>query len=162
MEALAENAPLFVAVAALLGLIVVFIFGLSSAPGSQQNRELERQLEDAKIAQERLQARVEEHFAGSAQKLDALTQQYKEVYTHIAEGAAELCPGSDTPRFEALGAPEAADENPVLEADDLVVEPPRDYAPKSSPDDPGVLNERCGLETTDMPPAENPEKESTS
>ena len=109
-----------------------------------------------------MQARVEEHFAGSAQKLDALTQQYKEVYSHIAAGAAELCPGTEVPRFEALDAPETESDSAVLEADDLVVEPPRDYAPKSSPDDPGVLNERFGLETTDVPPTEKSEKESAS
>ncbi|MEM6604523.1 MAG: DUF1043 family protein [Pseudomonadota bacterium] len=150
MENIAENAHIYIAVATIIGAFIGYIFGKSSAPGSQENKELQQRLADSKAAQDRLQSRVEEHFSESAQKLDALTQQYRDVYTHIASGAAELCQTSNSPSFGALVAPADKDGGTTIDSDEIVMEPPRDYAPKSSPDDPGVLNESFGIDEEEL------------
>lgn len=36
--------------------------------------------------------RVAEHFTGTSEQLRSLAQQYRAVYRHLADGAADLCP----------------------------------------------------------------------
>lgn len=46
---------------------------------------------------------VNEHFQRSAELFQGLTEQYRQVYSHLAEGAVTLCrESSDDPRIEAL------------------------------------------------------------
>ncbi len=144
-------------IGAVVGIIIGWMLGRSSAPGSQENRELEQQLDDAKASHERFEQKVNAHFADTAGRLNALTENYREVYEHIARGAADLCPQENASAFNALSAPE--EQPQTIEADSVVVEPPRDYAPKSSDDDPGVLDERFGLEDQDVPPEESSRRE---
>lgn len=144
---------IFVAIAAAAaGLLIGFFTGRRLSPGSQQSRELEQQLDDVKAAQENYENRVHAHFADTATRLNALTENYRDVYESIARGAADLSPQNSAAVFTALQSPQAAPE--TIEADSVVVEPPRDYAPKTSPNDPGMLNERFGLEGEDKPPEE--------
>ena len=105
------------------------------------------------MAQEAYEGRVNAHFADTAARLNALTENYREVYEHIAQGAADLCPTEGASGFTALQPP--APETETIEADSIMMEPPRDYAPKNSPDDPGVLNERFGLEGEETPPQDS-------
>ncbi|MDP5071389.1 MAG: DUF1043 domain-containing protein, partial [Congregibacter sp.] len=79
---------------------------------------------------------------------------YRDVYEHIASGASELCSDSEAARFVALAPPETPDHE-TIESDSVVVEPPRDYATKTSPGDPGVLDERFGLDGEDKPPEDS-------
>jgi hypothetical protein len=149
------NDPVFIAVAgAVVGLLIGYFTGRRLSPGSHETRELERQLDEATAKQERYEQRVNAHFADTASKLNALTDNYREVYEHIANGASELCPGGEELNFTALTAPEN-DGHETIEADSIMVEAPRDYAPKISPDDPGVLNERFGMDGKDVPPKDS-------
>lgn len=148
--------------AAVVALIIGFFLGRRMAPGSQETRELEGKLDEAKAHQERYETRVNAHFADTASKLNALTQNYRDVYEHLANGATDLCSQDGAAQFNALAAPAAqeAPEDTVIEQESVVVEAPRDYAPKTSPDDPGVLNERFGLEDgEDKPPEEASKRE---
>jgi uncharacterized membrane-anchored protein YhcB (DUF1043 family) len=141
-------------VGAAVGLLIGYFFGRRSAPGSEENRELEQKLEDAQAATERFEQRVNAHFVETAGKLNALTENYRDVYAHLASGAGELCTLENGPSFDALIAP--SEKGPqTIESDSVMTEPPRDYAPKSSPDEPGVLNENFGLEGEDKPPADS-------
>ena len=145
---------IFVAIAAAAaGLLIGFFTGRRMSPGSQQSRDLEQQLEDVKAAQENYENRVHAHFADTATRLNSLTENYREVYESIARGAADLSPQNAAAAFTALQSPEEGPE--TIEADSVMVEPPRDYAPKTSPDDPGMLNERFGLEGEDLPPEDS-------
>lgn len=141
-------------VGAAVGLLIGFFFGRRSAPGSEENRELEQKLQDAQAATERFEQKVNAHFAETAGKLNALTETYREVYAHLAKGAGDLCTLENGPSFNALTEP--ASEGPqTIESDSVMTEAPRDYAPKSSPDDPGVLNENFGMDSADKPPADS-------
>lgn len=147
--------PLFIAIAgAAIGLIIGYFTGRRTAPGSETARELGEKLEQAEAARERYEQRVNAHFADTANKLNALTANYRDVYEHIAGGASELCSDDDAARFQSLAAPEEP-EHDTIEADSVVVEPPRDYAAKTSPDDPGVLDERFGLDGEEKPPEDS-------
>jgi uncharacterized membrane-anchored protein YhcB (DUF1043 family) len=149
------NDPVFIAVAgAVVGLLIGYFTGRRLSPGSYETRQLEEQLADARSTQERYEQRVNEHFADTANKLNALTNNYREVYAHIASGASELCPKAENLNFSALAAP-GNDGHDTIDADSVMVEAPRDYAPKTSPEDPGVLNERFGMDGSDVPPEDS-------
>ena len=155
MNGISEDMVVPALIGAIAGIFLGYLFGRRSAPGSEENRDLQRQLENLRDERGRFEQRVNEHFADTAGKLNALTENYREVYDQIASGAAALCTQSSSPRFDALAAPaDGVDGGTTIEADSVVVEPPRDYAPKTSPDEPGVLNERFGMDTDgdDTPP----------
>jgi hypothetical protein len=145
----------FAAIAgAVVGLLIGFFTGRRLAPGTQENLDLKQKLEEARAATEQFEQKVNAHFAETAGKLNSLTQNYREVYAHLAQGASELCTPDGKPTFDALAAPSA--EGPqTIDADSVILEPPRDYAPKTSPDAPGVLNESFGLKGEDKPPADS-------
>ena len=84
-----------------------------------------------------------EHFSETARKLNKLTESYREVHNHLASGAAELCQGDGPVVLDRLQNPTDPAEIPADLAD---VQPPLDYAPKTSPDEKGMLNEEFGLD----------------
>lgn len=54
--------------------------------------ELERQLTDAHGQLDAQQEAVRKHFEGPSERFRDLTEQYSALYTHLSEGARELCP----------------------------------------------------------------------
>lgn len=153
MEGVTQEQVIPVLIGAIVALFIGYFFGRRGAPGSEENRKLQRELESLRDDRARYEQRVNAHFAETAGKLNALTENYRDVYEQIAGGAAALCSNSSGPRFDALAPP--AEENSAgdtIEGSSVQVEPPRDYAPKSSPDEPGVLNERFGIDGEDVPP----------
>lgn len=150
MESGTEQLVIAAVISAILGIFIGYFIGRRTAPGSDRARELEQKLESALSDSRRFEERVSEHFAQSAEKFNQLTEQYQEIHQHLASGAEALVREGAGKAFVALGSP--SKEVPAIESDDVVMEPPRDYAPKSSPDDPGVLNENFGIEREDTPP----------
>ncbi|MEM1404764.1 MAG: YhcB family protein [Pseudomonadota bacterium] len=146
-------------VCAAIGLLIGYLTGRNMAPGSQQTRELEDALENAQQSRERFEQQVNSHFADTADKLNALTANYKDVYEHLARGAQDLCTTEGAKAFSSLQSI-GADEIKAIESDEVITEPPLDYAPKASPEDPGVLNERFGLDEDEAPPSEKVTRES--
>jgi uncharacterized membrane-anchored protein YhcB (DUF1043 family) len=140
-------------IAAIIGIFIGYLMGRRGAPGSEENRELKRELQSLRDDRVRFEQRVNAHFSETAGKLNALTENYKEVYAQIASGAADLCSSSSAPRFDALSAPAAdGSADAPIDAASVQLEPPRDYAPKTSPDEPGVLNERFVIDEDGVPP----------
>ena len=88
--------------------------------------DLESQLDQAAQSRADYEAGVSEHFAKTADLLHKLTDDYRAVYTHLAEGAEQLC-------GDQVNMAEAALNSPDTEAKPLLVEvaQPLDYAPKS-------------------------------
>ena len=102
--------------------------------------DLETQLEQASQSRADYEAEVAEHFSETADLLHKLTDDYRAVYTHLAEGAQQLCGDQVSIAEAALTAPEE-DAKPHL----VEVAQPLDYAPKK-PDEQGQLSETFGLD----------------
>ena len=145
-----------VLIGAIVGMFIGYFAGRRGAPGAEQARDLERQLSSLRDERAQFEQRVNSHFADTAGKLNALTENYREVYAQIASGAAALCTTDKGPRFDALAAPGAGDgdakSGDAIDASDVQLEPPRDYAPKASPEAPGVLDDNYGVDKDDVPP----------
>lgn len=152
----AMDDPIFLAiVAAVAGLLIGYFAGRRSAPSAEITRELEQQLVVARAERERFEQQVDAHFSETASKVGALTNSYREVYEHLAKGASDLCSNDESKKsFEALATPDAAGLA-AIEADSVRVEAPRDYAERGSASDPGVLDERFGLDGEDKPPQDS-------
>ncbi len=130
-------------IALLLGLAAGVMLGRRSSPQSQKNREVERKLDQVLQDKKAYEDEVVEHFTDTAKMLNSLTESYRDVHNHLAKGAAELCQGQGPVIMGRLENRNDTAEIPAPLAD---IQPPLDYAPKTSPDEKGMLNESFGLE----------------
>lgn len=133
----------------ILGLVVGLLLGRRTSPAGQKHREVERKLDQVLQDKKVYEDEVVEHFADTAKLLNNLTESYRDVHNHLAKGAATLCQGNGPVALDRLEGGNTA-EIPAHLAD---VQPPLDYAPKTSPNEKGMLNEEFGLERqpTDIP-----------
>jgi len=104
--------------------------------------DLENQIDRAKQDQADYEAEVSDHFSQTAELLRKLTDDYRAVYTHLADGAEQLCGDRVSISEAALTAPatDSTDKPHLVE-----VAQPLDYAPKK-PDEQGQLSETFGLD----------------
>ena len=115
---------------ALIGLAVGLIIGaLAVRLGSSKFREQEamkRDLEKNKAELEEYRKELVSHFARSAELLDNMAKDYRQLYQHMAKSSSELMPelsAQDNPFSYRLTADN--DQAPVKM-------PPRDYSDGSS------------------------------
>ena len=127
----------------LLGLALGALLGRSLSPQGQKNRELESKLDRALQDKKAYEDEVTEHFSNTAALLNTLTGSYRDVHNHLAMGAATLCDDQGPISLEKLSAAPSEAEIPADLAD---IHAPLDYAPKTSPNETGMLNEEFGLE----------------
>ena len=138
-------------IALIIGGAIGSLIGWYSALASRGDNkrkiilELESQLDQARPNQVDYEAEVTEHFARTADLLNKLTDDYRSVYTHLANGADQLCGDQISMSEPALSAPphDATDKPQLVE-----VAPPLDYAPQK-PDAQGQLSETFGLDKSD-------------
>jgi uncharacterized protein len=137
--------------ATLAGALIGYAAALIMNPGTSKSRELESRLQEAQDRLKDYRLEVHGHFQRSADLLRQLTETYREVHNHLAQGAESLCehPGQPPliyPLQENLEAqPGQADESL------RDIRPPLDYAPKAAPTDKGVLREDFGLDKPHAP-----------
>ncbi len=145
-------AMLFAIAAGLLvaGIVIGLLIGRRQSPSSQKHREVERKLDQVLQDKKVFEDEVVEHFSETAKLLNNLTESYRDVHNHLARGAANLCQGQGPVSLDRLEGGRNSTEIPPLLAD---VQPPLDYAPKSSPDEKGMLNEEFGLDRDKPKPA---------
>ncbi len=124
-----------------LGAVAGYLASRWLVPAEQQRRELEAALDEMKQRQRDYQKDVGQHFSRSAELLNSLASDYREIYNHLAQGAQALCDPADAPRLTRLPEP-GGDEPPAA----APLEPPRDYAPRRSPGEKGALHEAFGLD----------------
>ena len=137
------------AVAALVvGVIIGVLVGRSGQTTNLRQRRVEQQIEELRSEYTRYQAQVNEHFMESAHLLRRFNDAYRDVNQHMARGANRLCNDEDWMQELEQEASRARLEG----GRDDGVEPPRDYAPKTGPEDTGTLAEDFGLKKGDKPP----------
>lgn len=135
----------------VLGLVIGLPLGRRSSPSGKKHREVERRLDQLLQEKKAYEDEVVEHFIATAGHLNELTESYRKVHNHLASGAAKLCEGHGPVALEKAEANE-------IPADLADIHPPLDYAPKSSPDQKGMLNEEFGLERASAATAEHRDK----
>lgn len=93
------------------GCVAGWLLRRAFDPTEQRQRELERRLHDSELALHDYRARVSEHFRGTAERVNRLTDDYRELHQHLSGGALDLCdtaePGS-APLLTGLGGATAA------------------------------------------------------
>lgn len=141
-------------IALIVGLGMGLLLGRRSSPAEQKHREVERKLDQVLQDKKAYEDEVVEHFSDTARLLNNLTESYRDVHNHLATGAATLCQGQGPVNLGRLENDRDPAEIPSQMAD---VQPPLDYAPKSSPDEKGMLNEEFGLDRAKAP-KQAPEK----
>lgn len=128
---------------AIASLLLGWALGRGTSASGQKYREVERELDQVLQKQKAYEDDVVEHFSETARLLNNLTESYRDVHNHLAQGAGNLCQGKGPVSLEHLDSEADPAEIPANLA---AVQPPLDYAPKSSPDEKGMLNEEFGLE----------------
>jgi len=127
----------------LAGVGLGMLLSQRVSPAGQKRRAAERQLDELLQEKKAYEDEVVEHFTDTARLLNQLTESYRDVHNHLARGASELCRGYSQVALERMDRKVDPAEIPADLAD---IQPPKDYAPKSSPDDKGMLSEDFGLE----------------
>lgn len=114
-------------------------------------RELEEHLTALQRKYEHYQDSVTSHFVSTAQMINTLSNNYREVHDHLQRGAETLCAdnrkhGSSNPAnaFERLDRVRDNTSTSAAGDDHYALQPPRDYATKS-PADKGTLDEDFGF-----------------
>jgi uncharacterized membrane-anchored protein YhcB (DUF1043 family) len=131
------------AVLLVLGLAIGLLIGRRSSPAGQKYREVERKLDQVLQDKKVYEDEVVEHFTDTAKLLNTLTESYRDVHNHLARGATTLCQGEGPVALDRLEDGRDGAEIPAHLAD---IQAPLDYAPKTSPDEKGMLNEEFGLD----------------
>ena len=135
----------------VLGLIIGLLSGRRMSPGSQKYREVERRLDQVLQDKKAYEDEVAGHFSDTAKLLNNLTDSYRDVHQHLARGANALCQGQGPlPLDPPSSSPDPAEIPPIL----AEMKQPLDYAPKTSPDEKGMLNEEFGLDRGQAIPGE--------
>jgi uncharacterized membrane-anchored protein YhcB (DUF1043 family) len=132
----------------IIGLGLGLLLGQRSSTAGQKHREVERKLDQVLQDKKAYEDEVVEHFSDTARLLNTLTQSYRDVHNHLARGAEDLCHGNGP---VAIGQDAAQRDPAEIPAKFANVQQPLDYAPKTSPDEKGMLSEGFGI---DKQPAE--------
>ncbi len=152
-----QNNILIIGIVALaVGALIGYLLGRSGSDAGKR-QALSSQLDEVKEELTTYKQGVTEHFEKTAALVNKLTDTYKDVHQHLAQGAQSLC-DSDTaslalnesmqPKLETTAEtpiPVVTDVVPNEEAE-KVPEPPRDYAAKSTHEK-GTLSESFGLKS---------------
>jgi uncharacterized membrane-anchored protein YhcB (DUF1043 family) len=101
-------------------------------PAEKRISELERRLADSESALQAYRREVTEHFRGTAERVNRLTEDYRELHAHLSDGAISLCDTSassgDAPLLTSLGG--TSRHGAAVPAAQ-----PLDYAPARAADD---------------------------
>ncbi|MDH4039260.1 MAG: YhcB family protein [Gammaproteobacteria bacterium] len=127
----------------IVGAGLGVVFGRRTSPAAQRQREAELRLDQVLQDKKAYEDEVVEHFTETATLLNNLTERYRDVHNHLAQGASALCQGRGPVSLEQLDGRRDESEIPPYLAD---VRPPLDYAPKASPGEKGMLNEEFGID----------------
>ena len=141
--------------ALVVGFGLGMLLGQRNSTSGQKHREVERRLDQVLQDKKVYEDEVVEHFSKTAQLLNQLTGSYRDVHNHLATGAEQLCMGRGPVALDQMSRGADPAEIPEHLAN---IKPPLDYAPKTSPDEKGMLNEEFGLDRSKVPPEDTAEK----
>ena len=125
-----------------------------------RNGKLEGQLEDLQNEFREYQDRVGDHFTTTAHLINKLTDTYKDVHEHMANGADVLCEDEDVRNRlsdSLLGSNALLSGNTSKRRGTrpAPVEQPKDYAPKINSNEKGALSEDFGAKSPEAVASDN-------
>lgn len=136
-------------IAFLSGAFVgALIYRLIANEGGR-SKKVEQQMDELQQKHTRYQAQVSDHFVQTAQLINRLNEDYREIHNHLARGATELCSEDNANNLLKLSTenteePTSEASGKIEEIEEIYAEPPRDYAPKTN-EEQGTLSEEFGL-----------------
>lgn len=120
----------------------------------QGQKDMEERLKTSRQELAEYQQDVAQHFMETSKLVNKMTQSYRDVHEHLADGAMQLTNAEISRKMlEAGEAYSDPADNPALA--EVAFEPPRDWAPKT-PGQAGMLSEEFGLaDSHDAPDIES-------
>lgn len=151
---------------ALLGFAAGIGFGaliyhFTRPDSGSKSQKLAARIDEVERVHQKYEEDVANHFVQTADLVNRLTESYRDVHAHLAEGAQSLCGNNEDLRLQLESSlanrlmtkddpseTEAAEtgEQDVAEEISEAFEPPKDYAPKADPAEKGTLSEDFGIE----------------
>lgn len=136
-----------------IGATVLYVFRAKLL-----GRDIEQRLHEAENNLQAYQRDVAEHFTQTSQLVNNLTQAYREVHEHLANGALKLAtPAISRQIIDSANSNLGGDTRAYI--NEQRIEPPRDWAPKT-PGAKGTLSEDYDLredQTHSRIPTESPD-----
>jgi uncharacterized membrane-anchored protein YhcB (DUF1043 family) len=121
-----------------IGAVLLYVFRAQIL-----GRDLEQRLHEAESTLQGYQRDVAEHFTQTSSLVNNLTQAYREVHEHLANGALKLAtPAISRQILDSANSNLSGDTKAYI--NEQRIEPPRDWAPKA-PGAKGALSEDYGL-----------------
>ena len=141
------DAIIFVTLGLVIGVIAGFVIGKNLQPENQKNRELEEKLSATEKKLADYQQSVTDHFVEASNRINQMTQSYKELHEHLATSALELTnPEVSKNLLEAASGElklKTNNDSPIpTEESDLHI--PKDWAPTPAGEK-DQLSENFGL-----------------
>lgn len=150
---------------ALLGFAAGIGFGaliyhVTRPNSGSKAQKLAARIDEVERVHQKYEEDVAKHFVQTADLVNQLTESYRDVHAHLAEGAQSLCGNNEDLRLrlesslanrlmstaESPQIDTAPSEEPAPDTAANPVEPPKDYAPKSDPAEKGTLSEDFSVE----------------
>lgn len=153
------NVLWFVGSLAFLGGMLAGALLYHLLAGSKSERgKLQNQLDELQNDFKDYQNKVSDHFGTTAHLINKLTDSYRDVHEHMANGAENLCEDEAVKNrlSDALLSSNALLSGKITKRRterSKAVEQPKDYAPKQAPDEKGTLSEEFSVKTEDKPAA---------
>lgn len=139
------------AVTAIIGGVIGFVYASRGTNQAKRTNELQERFDSTERELKQYRQEVTEHFKETARVVGNLTEAYRDVHNHLAIGASRLTPATlDEPLLKTLPDQEELDaisKAPMPEG----IQAPLDYAPKTSDNRVGMLDESYGLDSDDEP-----------
>lgn len=126
------------ATAFIAGCLLSLLLNRSLSPSEKKSRALETRLQETEEKLSTYQQEVTDHFAQTAQLVNNLTQNYKDVHEHLAGSALKLANVDISRQLLSTGV---QDDDKPLNGNEETFQPPKDWAPGE-----GALSESYGLE----------------
>lgn len=129
----------------MLGVVIGTVFGFCLSLLLKKGNDGSSKIKELKADHEKYRKQVDDHFVNTAVLFKGLTDQYRDVYRHIASGAGELC------SEEAKALQIDLEETALLASSTGEAELADEVAPVASSE---VLSKNESLEGVGQPAAE--------
>ncbi len=125
----------------ILGVVCGLLFGRATNAPYQEAQSLKDSLEQVQSEYDAYKSEVTQHFTKTAELVNSMTDNYRNVHTHLASGAQTLCTGAL--QLESMNDKEALEAQAEEVAEPVTTEEPttETATAEASPNDSTVNEE---------------------